>query len=928
MARCNLEHIFLVVSIVCFSLASAELIRPPQPPQYNYAFNKFRPPPPPEPTFFQRVTSWFFPWGGVTSEEEFRVPASPKIDSLASNQRPQYHSPPVARINPVPVRDTEPTTARTTPGPPITKCSPCNKVPWIPMVPTYQQPAVNSGGQHQQQNQQQLYFKHHFENEGQYAQVPSAPNYGPPSAHPSYGPPSSAQPPSTTPIKYQDGSNVVVGRPYYGSPPVKFQNYQQAAAGTKVTTYKPNTNTIDSSVITFTTLRPTNNFNRPLRFTAASSITNPEYLPPPNVLPLESENSQYAPIPIPNLSPTPIPPLFDAKPFHDDPYRSQSTGFIKLVPLEPVAQVSNNVNVQVKPERNLPEFEAVNESPTVEVISSNLVAEFSLPAEKAQKEISRPASQSNFHLDLDVGNNLDANTTVHSPIVVDSLETATDNVGAGSEHNYEHNVHQALEAASNHFRNPQNSEPNLAVPTRDAFNSPNDSDEVTTTEGNYVIQFEPSLQTAADLAAKSTKKAEPTKKTRPTPLELLDSPILHVTPFTLKPKKSTPAPPAFKPLEDYTKTLATLWTSPVPISTSTEPTPTPTYPTRETSPTTSSVVPTAVPTTVSFLSKLSSGTAFLGITPPREPERPPPPTKTPKQIQIVIPYTTFNKPSPFKIKEEQELITYRPIRGHYVTHPTKKSERIEKNQKIEETFNGHGYHNDQEYPDHGQESKIVESKVTVEPFRTTKYLTKILANNIRDLLKKEKTPKPPKIDLMKLQKNIDGWTEQSFLGKVSTISLTGHTKAIPRAFLSTKMMKKTTVMQLPTTTLSPKSTFDPDLMEETKRQYDNILYKKDDEAIYVKRHDRFLNRDNELVLLNNNLTYNSVQEGVKVFAPKTTLTPKELWKRLHVTISPLTNEKIYVVTPQPRQEAKLYEASTFRPRFSIRPTVASKMFSN
>lgn len=1009
----GVKIIILTILICGFSLASSELLRPPQPPQFNYAFNKFRPPPPPEPTFIQRITNWFFPWGGVSSEEEIHhVSAAPKIDfqpqqhhqQHQQHQNQQQHSQhqPISRTNPVQVRDTEPTTARTTQSPPITKCSPCNKEPWIPMMPTYQLPMVKPGGQ------QHVSFKHHFGNDAQFAHVPASAgyNYPPPtSTQPSttpikfqdgsnfiqgyqnygvpdqsnggynYPAPTSTQPPTTTPLKFQDGSNYIQGHQTYGVPPtqnVPFLGYHypaqapnflaqaphfptQASQYPRLTTTKPNTNTIDTSVITFTTSRPQN--NRPLRYTAAGSVTNPEYLPPPNVLPLEGENGNFAPIPIPNLSPSPIPPLFDAKPFHDNPYRNQKTGFIKLVPLEPTAQLSNNVNVQVKPDRNLPRIEAVKESPAVEVISSNLVAEFTLPSENVRYEHTTrqpiPVRDSFGSINFDLGNNLDVNTTINSPIIVDSLETVTDTIGAASEDNYEHNIHQALESQFQQLSSSDDDtidteESNHVLPLRVSYQE-TESDELTTTEGNYIVQFEPSLQTAADLAEEEAKKEKSfeknevikTNRGRLTPIELLDSPIFHVTPFTVKPKTSnfTEPPPPFKPMEDFTKKLATLWTSPLPISTSSDPTTTPIQTSVRTTET-PSTLPPAPSTTLSFLSKVSSG-AFSGITPPREPPKPAPSTKRPKQIQIIIPYTTFNKPSPFKIQEEQDLITYRPIRGHYVTHPSRttglsdvknlnvveevKPANVEekKKLKVEENFNGHGYHNDQEYHDHAQESKIVESKVTIEPTRATKYLTKILANNIRDLLRKEKTPKPPRVDLIRLQKNIDDWTEQSFKGKASTLSQTGHTKSIPKSFLTTTM-KATRFTKIPTTTLSPRTTFDPALMEETKRQYDNILYKNDDDILYVKRHDRFLDRDNELVLLNNNLTFNTVHEGVKVFAPKTTLTPKELWKRLHLTVSPLTNEKIYVVTPQPRQTTEAEKVSTFRPRFSVRPTVAGK----
>lgn len=910
----------MVILVSGITITSGELLRPPQPPQHNYAFNKFRPPSPHEPTFIQRITNWFFPWG-MSSEEEYQFQAEPKIDSPTPPRPPQYPHVPALRFPQFQIRDTEPTTARTTQHPPVTKCSPCNKVPWIPMMPTYQLPVVKPGGQ------EHLYFKHHFGNENQYAQVPASSLGGY-----NYAPPSSTQPPSTTPLKFLDGSNFLQGQHYYGAPPIRnvqFQGYQYSPSPLfPKTTYRPNTNTIDTSVITFTTGRPQN--NRPLRFTAASSVTNPEYILPPNVLPLEGENGQLQPIPIPNLSPSPIPPLFDATPFHSDPYRSQTTGFIKLVPLEPVAQLSNKVNVQVMPDASLPRFEAAREEPDIEVIHSNLVADFTLRPESIHNGFTGSPAQSSYKINLDFGNNIDINPTINSPINADRLETVTDAVGAGSEHEYEHNVHQALHTIVKNLNNSDDDpidteESNRVVPSITNFYD-QDLEEISTTQRGYIVKFEPSLQTSADLATIPAKinSSEVLKKNRdrPTPLEFLDSPSHHsrLTPFTQ-------APLAFKPLDDYTKKLATLWTSPAPISSSTDATPTPTYRLPETSTqatTTTSSLPVAPTTTLSYLSQLSGG-AFSGITPPKEPPKAPASTKKPKQIQIVIPYTTFHKPSPFKIQEQQELITYRPIRGHYVTHPTKGQEI--KNLKVEENFNGHGYHNDQEYPDHAQESKIVESKVTTEQPKTTKYFTKILANNIRELLKKERTPKPPRIDLIRLQKNIDGWTEQSFLGKASTISQTGHTKAIPRSFFSTTMTP-TTFMKVATTTLSPKTTFDPDLMEETKRQYNNILYKKDDDSLYVKRHDRFLNRDNELVLLNNNLTYNSDHEGVKVFAPRTTLTPKELWKRFHVTISPLTNEKIYVVTPQPPQDVVEERISTFKPRFAVRPTVAGMMTDN
>lgn len=1020
----TLKFLFLALLLNQILLLRSELLRAPQQPHFDYAFTKFRPPPsPPEPTFFQRVTNWVFPWGWSTEEEAYNMPAMSKIDSILPPPGPPPSLPvqqPQTRImNTYPVRDTEPTTARTT-RMAATKCSPCNKVPWIPMIPTYQLPVVKGN----QQPQQQVYFKHHFGNESPYVQVPAA-NQGYKYSQPSttttiapvtnpitiqdvYGVPSFTYgvPITTTtkapPIKLQEFGHQVYGVPDFTynavtttkSPPIKLQeNYQKFhnvlgisptsklpprrlqqnygvpiknyATSTTTTTQRPlsnsyglptkspsytyryssplpafppattqriNVNTIDTSVITFTTNRP---LNRPLRFTSAQNgVTNPEYLLPPNMLPLEGENSAFpAPIPIPNLSPTPIPPLFDSKDFHDNPYTNEKVGFIKIVPLEPTAQLSNKVNVQFNPK-------ALNR---VEVVNSRLVAEFTIPPEIIQ---TTPSAESNFgirqtapvKINIDIGNNLDnINTTLSAPLLVAS-EEATDVAFAASEKEYQHNVRQELFGAyddgdddggkSVEEQLKQDETNNHRVlPNNIESNNDNDEEDTTTTEGNYFVKFEPSIQTAADLVEETRNNRSQNNKNRTTPLGLLDSPIFYKA-STESPKTTTPLPlryikistvtkasvPPFKPMKDFTKSLATLWTAAThSLATSTE--------------SLNSEKTTIKPTISPFIAKLS------GITIPRE--KPISSTKKPKQIQIIIPYTTINRPSPFKSQDEQDLATYKPfLRGHYVTHPprnqiitttsistTESAPIFTTTNKDDLLYNAHGYHNDEEYQV-AQESQIFESKVKIEVPKSNRHLTKIIANNIRDLLRKEKTPKPQKVDLVKLQRNIDGWTEQSFKGKASTMALFGHTKPIPTSFLTTTMR----VSNFPSTTLSPMTTFDPDLMEETRKQYENILYKNDEEEdLYVKRHDRFLSRDNELLLLNNNLTQNNLQEGVKIFAPKATLSPRELWQRLHLTVSPLTNERVYVVTPQP--VGKKEESTTFyKPRFAIRPTVAGKLF--
>ena len=968
--------VIVVLLLECF-VTSIEAQNKQQSHQ-KYVFNRFRPPPVPEPSFIQRITSWFFPFGGNNEPQ-----AASKIDS--------YRGSSGGRLNYV--RDIEPTTERGVPQIPISKCSPCNKIPWIPMIPTYQLPVVKPSGQ-TGPYQPSLYFKHHFGNDQPYAsipnpinnninnnndggynhQVPNIPFHVNALPHAAIIPTKIEQfndgyTPNTNNNHHQyqqQQQDQQQQQSFYNSPSINnVQSYQYPPPLPPFnfgTTLSPNLNTIDSSVITFTTKQPqfnnnfnynnenqNNNNNRHYHYKTSSSITNPEYLPPPNVLPIEGENGQLAPIPIPNLSPTPIPPLFDAKSFHDDPYRSEKTGFIKLVPLhDTVAQLSNNINVQVPSPHDikLPVFEAINENDGVEIVNSVPIADFTVAPEIINNNefyTSQPIYRVT-DINLDQGNDLEYNhTAINTPIVVSSIESVTDISVAASKINYESNAEQQQNLEQfEAFNYLNNSDDDDTIAQESARVIPIDSyqkqqdEQYTTTESNYIVQFQPSIQTAADLEEEEKTieykedKEVKIKRDRETPKNLLDAPIFHLT-TNIDFQTTTEPTLKFRPMADFTKKLSSLWTSPRPLfTTSTEATPTPSYYPPSTEPTTTvSFAPPTPTTTLSYISLVSSG-AFSGITPPRTPPRSiSGPTKKPKQIQIIIPYTTIHRPSPFKSQDEQEIITYRPIRGHYVTHSHKKKDRNDiksPSSNIDDNFNGHGYNNDQEYLDHAQESKIVESKVrTEEPLlKNNKYLTKILATNIKELLKKEKTPRPPKIDIIRLQKNIDGWTEQSFLGKISTTSLTGHTKIIPKEFLTKTTQFMTTTKSFPTTTVAPVPTFDADLMEETKRQYDTILYKNQVNTNFVKRHDRFLDHDNELLLINNNLTYNSNEgEGVQVYAPRTTLTPQELWKKLHLTVSPLTKEKIYVVTPQPTIVSFHEQLSTFKsPRFAIRPTPA------
>lgn len=1000
------EILILGLIITCIAANPPEFyMRPPRPSQ-NFNYNRYNPhalsqPPQiqPEPSFMQRLVGWFNPFGGNYNEVEDSVPAGTYNDNVYTQ---------TAQI-----RDTEPTT-RTTPRPsnsgkiPVSKCSPCNQVPWIPMIPTYQLPVLNPTGQ-VGPYPPSVYFKHQFGDQP-YTQIPTqAPvssttplklvNYpypgqvvdeslqAPPASGNSlqaqsyYRQPWTTQSPpvSVTPLKLQSfNQQPWAVQPWTSPPPTpqKVQSYYKAPEwSTQSTPVSPikqqqypyqnskyqqhvphltlqqqvhqqyqgnlhgnlqNQNTpftsippqfVDPATISFTTNRPLNR-NRQV---AASSLTNQEYLPPPNVLPLESEGSQYQPIPIPNLSATPIPPLYDSKPFLSDPYFNEDTGFIKLVPLEPESQLSNKVNVQALPNAIPSSYEPYLENDSFSVYKSLQVEHFTTAPEVFNTERTFITSQPVFRV---TDFNLVEESQTMTPIFVDGNELVTDTVASESEADeMEHRQKNFIDDERNDNFDTIAEESSRVIPIK-----PQRTHQRAELESEFVVKFEPSIQTSSDLSSAETQRKNKyadikRNRERETPKEMLDVPIFHITQPT---RQTTQAPPAFKPLADFTKALSTLWTVKPRISSSTEATVTPTYYSVERTTTEQPIRRPQIEETAHAVETQKQDQFKFA-------------TKKPKQIQIIIPYTSYHKPSPFKAKEEQgEPITYKPIRGHYVTLAQKHDHKNEiqdeqvfnKKPSISsnvDNFNGHGYHNDQEYSENGQESKIVESKVTQEPFtKSTKYLTKILATNIKELLKKEKTPKPQKhysrVDIIRLQKNIDGWTEQSFLNKASTISLRHHTKMIPKEYLTTAFYRKPS----PFSTSTMPTTYDPELMEDTKIQYSNILYKNDDEIIMtnphtIKRNDvsRFLSHENEIHEINNNLTYTS-DSGVKIFVPKSiksTPGPKELWNQTHLTVSPLTKEKIYVVTPQPFAHHDSRINSFKSPRFAVRPSPGAQQKS-
>ncbi|XP_053950597.1 uncharacterized protein LOC128858387 isoform X1 [Anastrepha ludens] len=442
------------------------------------------------------------------------------------------------------------------------------------------------------------------------------------------------------------------------------------------------------------------------------------------------------------------------------------------------------------------------------------------------------------------------------------------------------------------------------------------------------VQFLPSTQTQI-----SQRSQEMKQDNRETPKRLLDSPIRHVhglqnqpRPFTRDPSELNlrlPPAPSFIP-ERHSNHKHNF----VDASFSTAPwlvTPLPPLPAYTGAP--------AAPTPTSTYSAIDASGQYAGMSPPT----PPPHARHKGVHQIIIPYTTKNKPRPFE--------------------PTRMFSTTNQNTQLNTAFQKWSAQQNSVDIHEQQESKVVSAQLATEtpppepPRRTTKYITKILASNLRDLLSREheiahQKSNSSSFDLSKLQKNIDDWTEQEYTSlshRPSTPTIRGRSKHIPTEYLTTTTPSprrpKTTISFFEESSVLPASVNDLQalLLERGSKRFE--LNQIDDEvdnrlldtlesetataASMTTRRTSTQHPPNS----NGHAAPNFMHFGSDPHEPE----PAELWRKAKVSISPQTHEKVYVVTPQPvffPQRALTTSTTTtetplgFRksPRFVVRPT--------
>lgn len=479
----------------------------------------------------------------------------------------------------------------------------------------------------------------------------------------------------------------------------------------------------------------------------------------------------------------------------------------------------------------------------------------------------------------------------------------------------------------------------------------------TTPEGFHVVSTEPS-PTTPNPPSYGSKKTDVSKNSiRGTPIDLLD------TPNSLFRKMNESRINEFNVMRNTWKPVR-----PNPFSNPV------------------SVVTTLAPKT-SVVTPSAASSAFQS----KHVNEPTPPTQelddnaqNQKKIQIIIPYTAKNPPSPFRNQAQYQ-------------------QSFESSDGWSQSDSHDDFHN-------SEESQIISaatpSTLTIASLKqNNSHLAKILlAKNIRELLKREHLKNISSINLAKLQKNIDGWTEQEFSmtpNRASTISLLAQPKHIPSEYLTTTQ----SIRELAeseggaATTEYPSTIFDwleeatgqqeqhgeeaeindggqQENENEIRQSFDMGDEDADDtdeiepeEQKEIQQAEKILDDDFKRLDYLKSLENNRIPENEQHFfyatnpppsttqtttttssttplppcsmtttpeAPKTTVLPsaEELWNRLKSLLSPATDneEKVYVVTPQPYaypfesekridvNEDENVLANFKSPRFSVRPT--------
>uniref|UniRef100_A0A182I2M2 Mucin-5AC n=1 Tax=Anopheles arabiensis TaxID=7173 RepID=A0A182I2M2_ANOAR len=375
-----------------------------------------------------------------------------------------------------------------------------------------------------------------------------------------------------------------------------------------------------------------------LRQVSASYFTNKEYAPPAKLLPIQNEGKPLAPIPLPNLSATPIPPLYTAGSFHSDPYKF----YRPYRPVEPIRELGHGYPTSSKSMSNsyirYPHDPAGKNDSIfdVEQFASSASSSIYTTVAYSNGEDSKPAASEKRNVATSSNGSSGANIPPHGGNNGDDAEYDSEEDDQNSPI-----IRTTIEVSSivpqtryyGSTTTPVSPISSTTTPRPErysTFPAPAPSD-----LGNGVqIIYSANLQTNPPINPVNNQLSEEQEE----PTEPAAQRVVQTT--TVRAPTTTVDPETTPPTDIYTEPFRI--GSSLPMEFQKQPSPEPDSQTVATaSPSDDPPSTTATPLPSSLTATFGGYQNLMS-------------TKKPKQIQIIIPYNTFKKPEPFKPLPPQE----------------------------------------------------------------------------------------------------------------------------------------------------------------------------------------------------------------------------------------------------------------------------------
>uniref|UniRef100_A0A182TJ58 Uncharacterized protein n=1 Tax=Anopheles melas TaxID=34690 RepID=A0A182TJ58_9DIPT len=364
----------------------------------------------------------------------------------------------------------------------------------------------------------------------------------------------------------------------------------------------------------------------------------PKYAPPAKLLPIQNEGKPLAPIPLPNLSATPIPPLYTAGSFHSDPYKF----YRPYRPVEPIRELGHGYPTSSKSMSNsyirYPHDPAGKNDSIfdVEQFASSASSSIYTTVAYSNGEDSKPAASEKRNVATSSNGSSGANIPPHGGNNGDDAEYDSEEDDQNSPI-----IRTTIEVSSivpqtryyGSTTTPVSPISSTTTPRPERYSTfpasaPSDL-------GNGVqIIYTANLQTNPPISPVNNQLSEEQEE----PTEPAAQRVVQTT--TIRAPTTTVDPETTPPTDIYTEPFRI--GSSLPMEFQKQPSPEPDSQTVATASssddppsTTATPLPSSLTATFGGYQNLMS-------------------TKKPKQIQIIIPYNTFKKPEPFKPLPPQE----------------------------------------------------------------------------------------------------------------------------------------------------------------------------------------------------------------------------------------------------------------------------------